>query len=135
MVSMLVVDDDPSIRELVREVLEEEGYAVVGEAEHGGTALDRMRASTEPLLVLLGLHMPKVDGLQVLEAVAADPALASRHRIILVTAAQQRATTGRVAALRDQLDVPLVLKPFEISELLDAVEAAAAAMAQRQLDG
>lgn len=42
---------------------------------------------------------------------------------------------GRVAALRDQLDVPLVLKPFDLSQLLDVVEAAAASMLQRQLDG
>ena len=94
--TVLVVDDDKGFLQMMREVLEEEGYTV-STAEHGGPALDRMRASQEPLLVLLGLVMPVLDGEGVLEEVAADPALASRHRVIMVTAAYHRATSGRVA--------------------------------------
>lgn len=127
MVSVLVVDDDPAIRKMLREVLELEGYTV-STAEHGGPALDHMRASPERLVVLLGLVMPFVDGEQVLEAVAADALLAARHRIIMVTMAVRRATEGRVAELRRRLDVPLVPKPFTVAQLLQSVEHAAASI-------
>jgi CheY-like chemotaxis protein len=95
MVPVLVVDDDDNIRSLLRGLLEDEGYTVFT-AEHGGPALDRLRTTVPALLVLLGLMMPHVDGAHVLEAVAADPALAP-HRVILVTAGPPR--HGRAASL------------------------------------
>jgi CheY-like chemotaxis protein len=116
---VLVVDDEPNHRSMVREVLELEGYTVFT-AEHGGPALDRLRATASPLLVLLGLMMPHVTGEQVLEAIAAEPALA-RHRVILVTGNVGWATSGRVAQLREQLHVPLVPKPFTVDELVTVV--------------
>jgi CheY-like chemotaxis protein len=128
---VLVVDDDRNIRTMFREVLELDGYTV-SEAKHGGPALDRMRASAEPLLVLLGLTMPVVDGEQVLEEVAADATLAARHRIIMITGAFERASQGRVAELRRQLDVPLLRQPVKVAELLPAVEAAAASLSKRR---
>ena len=133
--TVLIVDDCPNIRRLVRQVLELEGYTVAGEAEHGGPALDQMRASQEPLLVLLGLMMPVVDGEQVLEEVAADGSLAARHRIIVLTGSIGWATAGRVAEPRQQLDAPLVPKPFTVPQLLRAIEDVMTSMAQRQLDG
>lgn len=84
-----------------------------------------MRASSQPFVVLLGLMMPYVDGEEVLEAVAADPALASRHRVIMVTGSTDRASCGRVAELRRQLDVPLIPKPCKFDELLAAIAEAA----------
>jgi CheY-like chemotaxis protein len=128
MTSILVVDDDHTIRAMERELLELEGYTV-STAEHGGPALAQMRVSPVPLVVLLGLVMPFVDGEQVLEEVAADTTLAARHRIIMLTANVERATRGRVAELRQQLGVPLVPKPFKPSQLVQAVETAAAGMA------
>lgn len=124
---VLVVDDDVHIRRMLREALEMEGFTVQT-AEHGGPALDIMRASKQSLVVLLGLVMPYVDGQQVLEAVAGDGALAKRHAIVMVTASM--ANTGRVAELREQLDVPLVRKPFTFMQILDAVEYAAARLEQ-----
>ncbi len=88
-----------------------------------------MRASAEPLLVLLGLMMPVVTGEQVLEEVAADPSLAARHRIVMLTGSIAWATQGRVAELRRQLDVPLLAKPFTVPQLLNALEEAMASMA------
>ena len=127
-VAVLVVDDDPDVRDIEREMLEEGGYTTVFMAEHGGPALDRLRASPVPLLVLLGLNMPGVDGEAVLRAVAADPALAARHRFIMVTGAFLRATTGSVAELRQQLGVPLLRKPFTMDQLLNAVKEMEAGM-------
>lgn len=128
MVPVLVVDDSPGVLALARAMLERQGYAVVATVEHGGPALDQMRASAERLVVLLGLTMPVVDGEQVLEAVAADASLAARHRVVMMTADVERATRGRVAELRRQLGVSLVAKPFTSAQLMQAVEDAAASM-------
>jgi signal transduction histidine kinase/DNA-binding response OmpR family regulator len=59
---VLLVDDDATLRELARRILEKEGYAVV-EAENGRVALDRAR-ETEPGLVVLDLLMPEMDGFE-----------------------------------------------------------------------
>ena len=122
---VLVVDDDLYIRRMLSEALEMEGY-VVQTAEHGGPALEIMRTSPERLVVLLGLVMPYVNGQDVLEAVAADEAVAKRHAIIMVTGSAHAASVGDVAELREQLGVPLIPKPFHFRQIIDAVEQATA---------
>jgi len=62
---VLVVDDEPDIRGLVREILEDEGYAVV-EAENGATAREAL-AEQSPDLVLLDIWMPDQDGVSLLK--------------------------------------------------------------------
>ena len=118
--AVLVVDDNLALRTIMSAILREEGYRVLT-AEHGGPALDLMRASPEPLLVTLDLIMPDVDGIAVLETVAADETLAQRHAIILVTSAVEVANRGRVQTLRARLGIPLVPKPIAMQQLLDAV--------------
>lgn len=125
--TVLVVDDDPSTRRLLCAMFEDAGYSV-SDAEHGGPALAQMRASSQPLVVSLGLIMPYVDGEEVLEAVAANPVLATRHRIIMLTANTDLASTGRVAELRRQLGVPLIAKPWDYDQLLAAVAEAASSL-------
>jgi CheY-like chemotaxis protein len=61
---VLVVDDDPALRELIRRILEREGYRVA-EAENGRAALARIR-ETPPGLILLDLMMPEMDGFEFL---------------------------------------------------------------------
>lgn len=74
MPTILVVDDEVSIRRTLREILEYEDYDV-DEAEDGAEALDAMRATSYDL-VLLDVKMPDVDGMDVLEAAAEErPAL------------------------------------------------------------
>jgi CheY-like chemotaxis protein len=134
---VLVVDDNPRIRKLLCTVLTMEGYTVIQTVEHGGPALDILRASREGLVVLLGLLgllgllMPCVDGEDVLEAVASDEVLTAHHAFVMVTASARRASTGRVAELRERLGVPLIEKPFTIYQILDAVEEASARLTQR----
>jgi CheY-like chemotaxis protein len=123
--AVLVVDDEPTQRRLLHEILTLEGRLegrAIYMAEHGGPALERLRASTEGMVVLFGLLMPQVNGEAVLEAVAADPALARRHAFVMVTAATPLATEGRVAKLRRLLDIPLIAKPFTVSAILQAVD-------------
>jgi CheY-like chemotaxis protein len=59
---VLVVDDDAGLRELLRRMLEPEGYAVV-EAENGRVALERLR-DVSPSVILLDLMMPEMDGFE-----------------------------------------------------------------------
>jgi CheY-like chemotaxis protein len=70
-VRVLIVDDDEQIRLTLRLIMEEGDYATL-EAASGEATLAQLRASAEPLVVLLDVMMPRVDGLDVLRAVEAD---------------------------------------------------------------
>jgi PAS domain S-box-containing protein len=82
---ILVVDDDPGARELMRRTLEREGYEVV-EAENGRIALERLRERT-PGLILLDLVMPEMDGLEFVGEIRKHPAWRTVP-IVVVTAKQ-----------------------------------------------
>jgi CheY-like chemotaxis protein len=82
---VLIVDDDEPTRFTMRTVLEFGGYEVF-EAENGRPALDRLRTHPQGLVVVLDKNMPGMDGQAVLEAVAAEPTLATHHAFILVSA-------------------------------------------------
>jgi DNA-binding NarL/FixJ family response regulator len=62
--TVLIVDDHPSFRASARELLEAEGYVIVGEAENGAAALAAV-AELKPDLVLLDVQLPDMDGFQV----------------------------------------------------------------------
>src|SRR5215831_6967202 len=82
---VLVVDDEPDIRKVLRALLEEEGY-LVAEAVDGAAGIALLQASLHPLVVLVDYKMPRMNGAEMLEAVMADPQLAERHAFIFVTA-------------------------------------------------
>jgi CheY-like chemotaxis protein len=128
-VQALVVDDDQDTRDVLRLMLEDAGYAVV-EAVDGAEALDVLRASPFPMVVVLDLDLLRLDGIQVLNAVADDAQLADRHAFILVTAVQQRRYRA-AADICARLSVPLVLKPFELDTLLADVAAASGSLPSR----
>ncbi len=72
---ILVVDDDPDVRDAIVGVLEHEGYAVDA-ASNGLTALARLRAPAPPSLVLLDLMMPVMDGFEFRVQQLQDPRIA-----------------------------------------------------------
>jgi signal transduction histidine kinase/NO-binding membrane sensor protein with MHYT domain/CheY-like chemotaxis protein len=80
---VLLVEDDPSLRELMRRVLEKEGWVVV-EAENGRVGLERV-AGNRPELIVLDLMMPEMDGFMFIEALRRDPGWTAIP-IIVVTA-------------------------------------------------
>ena len=121
--TVLVVDDDTDIRVALRALLEDEGYAVL-EADDGAAALDILRASPDPLIVVTNHHMPHLDGPGLIEAVQRDPHLAALHALIFLTANPGRITFALREDLR-QLHAPIVPKPFSVTALLDAVARAA----------
>ena len=119
MAHVLVVEDDPNLRAVLRSMLEDHGHAV-SEAGDGLRALQQLRASDWPLVVLLDLNMPVLDGAAVLGAVAGDHSLARRHRYILVTGSA-RTLPQALGTLLACLEVPLVQKPFDMEALLEMV--------------
>ena len=108
--TVMVVEDDALIRELVMQVLAGEGFTAIG-ASNGEEALRQLRQ--EPLatsLILLDLSMPVMNGWQFRATQLADPALAEIPVIVM--------------SASDEGDVPAearVGKPFEIDALLEAV--------------
>lgn len=124
MADVLVVDDDISIRETLRMVLEDEGHAVE-EAEDGLGALDALYAAGSPHVVLLDLMMPRLDGAGVLGVVATDRGLATRHAYALITATSQTQSLAFVRLLAE-LQVPVLRKPFDIDLILETVVALSA---------
>src|SRR5438876_12352325 len=83
--TVLLVEDDPDIRDIVQDVLEAEGYDVVP-ASHGRQALEFLvgtRESERPHLVILDMMMPLVDGRHVLEAIRSDDALSSVPVVVM----------------------------------------------------
>jgi CheY-like chemotaxis protein len=123
-VHVLIVDDDPAIRALLRAALRDDDWDV-HEAPDGVLALERLRASTMPLIVLLDWHMPRLGGRGVLRVVAADRRLAATHRFVLLTAAAVP-EDAESTALLDDLGVPVLRKPFDLDALIEAVAWAAA---------
>jgi two-component system, OmpR family, phosphate regulon response regulator PhoB len=117
MTTILVVDDEPSIVDLVRFTLEDAEVQVV-EASDGAEALVLARR-IKPDLVILDVQMPRLDGLEVCRQLRREPDFA-RAPIILLTAAGQEADRARgLSAGADEY----LTKPFSPLALLALVEA------------
>jgi two-component system chemotaxis response regulator CheY len=119
----LVVDDDAAIRQLLQCVLEDAGYAV-STARDGKEALTNLRAHPHRYVVLLDLHMPVMDGLAVLQIVEDDSRLANRNAFIIVTAEHGGVPPASRPQLK-RLGIPVLAKPFRITQVLAEVAAAA----------
>ena len=119
-IHILVVDDDRSIRETLRVVLQDEGYSVL-EAEDGKVALKILQESSQPIVVLLDLRMPVLNGTGVLSYVAAHQRLAAMHAFLLITA-NRDSIDETTAQLLQQLQVPIIPKPFDLDALIEIVE-------------
>ena len=113
-VSVLIVEDDHHIAELLQMYLEKEGYAVTVAAD-GGQGLEKFR-SVKPDLVLLDVMMPVMDGWAVCKAIRSE----SKTPIIMLTAKSE--TDDKVTGLRAGAD-DYITKPFEMKEVLARIEA------------
>ena len=113
-VSVLVVEDDRNIAELLQMYLEKEGYAVTV-AYDGGEGLTKFR-SIHPDLVLLDVMMPVMDGWGVCKVIRSE----SHTPVIMLTAKGE--TDDKVAGLRSGAD-DYITKPFEMKEVLARIEA------------
>ena len=113
-ISVLVVEDDRNIAELLQMYLEKEGYAVTVAAD-GGQGLAKFRA-IRPDLVLLDVMMPVMDGWGVCRAIRAE----SQTPVIMLTAKGE--TDDKVNGLKAGAD-DYITKPFEMKEVLARIEA------------
>jgi DNA-binding response OmpR family regulator len=115
---ILVVDDEPIVREVLARYLEREGY-VVEVAEDGEQAIERYKA-TAPDLVLLDLMLPRIDGLEVFRRMRDNGREAPRAAVIMVTAKGEEA--DRIVGLELGAD-DYVTKPFSPREIVARVRA------------
>ena len=113
-ISVLIVEDDKHIQELLQMYLEKEGYAVTC-ADDGGQGLAKFRA-IHPDLVLLDVMMPVMDGWAVCKNIRAE----SQAPVIMLTAKGE--TDDKVAGLKSGAD-DYITKPFEMREVLARIEA------------
>ena len=114
MLKILLVDDDPNIRQLVNLYLEKEGFEVEM-ADRGDTALQRFKASP-PNLILLDIMLPGMDGWQVCREIRKI----SNVPIIMLTAKDE--TFDKVLGLELGAD-DYVAKPFDMKELVARIKA------------
>ena len=112
---LLVVDDEPALRETLERALAAEGYAV--ETAPDGVAALRAVARSEPDAIVLDVLMPGADGFEVTRRLRADG-----HRVPILLLTARDAVGDRVEGLDAGADDYLV-KPFALDELLARVRA------------
>ena len=117
-ISVLIVEDDANIAELLRLYLEKEGYRV-SRAADGGEGLSMFR-SQRPDLVLLDLMLPVMDGNEVCAAIRRESGPEKGCPIIMLTAKSE--LSDKVNGLRQGAD-DYITKPFEMKEVLARIEA------------
>jgi CheY-like chemotaxis protein len=112
---LLVVDDDPGIRESLADLLNDEGYVVMT-AVNGQDALTRLRASDNlPCVILLDLMMPIMSGAEFYDEMRNDPALAEIPVVIISADGNAR---RKVQAMGGEF----IPKPVRIETVISAVE-------------
>ena len=111
-----IAEDEAIIRLDLRETLEEEGYEVIGEAGRGDVALDLIR-ELKPDLAILDVKMPGMDGLEVARMIGDEKICG----VLVLTAFSQREI---IEQARDAGALAYLVKPFQKSDLIPAIEVA-----------
>jgi CheY-like chemotaxis protein len=117
MPSVLIVDDDPSIRKLVATTLEDVAGFELVEAADGDEALELAREDA-PAIVLLDIDMPGIDGFEACRRLRAQPQTADATVVMLTAAADEEAERAAEEAGADLF----ITKPFSPLELLRLVD-------------
>jgi response regulator NasT len=115
---VVIAEDEALIRLDLREMLEEEGFQVVGEAADGETAV-ALVTEHRPDLAVLDVKMPRLDGISAAERIAAGRLAA----VVMLTAFSQRELVERASAAGA---MAYLVKPFTKADLVPAVEMAMA---------
>jgi response regulator NasT len=113
---VVIAEDEAIIRLDLKELLEEEGYDVVAETGRGDEAVELVRAN-KPDLAILDIKMPGMDGLTAARHIAGERQCA----VLILTAFSQR---DLVEQARDAGALAYIVKPFQKSDLIPAIEVA-----------
>lgn len=113
----LVVDDFSTMRRIVRNLLKELGYTNADEAEDGAVALQKLKGGGFDFVVT-DWNMPNMDGLQLLQAVRADPAL--KHLPVLMVTAE--AKKENIIAAAQAGASGYIVKPFTAATLQEKLD-------------
>jgi two-component system, response regulator PdtaR len=114
---VVIAEDEALIRLDLKEMLEEEGYEVAGEAADGEKAVE-LASALKPDLVILDVKMPVLDGISAAERIAAQQIAP----VVILTAFSQRELVERA---RDAGAMAYLVKPFTKADLVPAIEIAA----------
>lgn len=117
-VRVVIAEDEAIVRLDLREILEEEGYEVVGETGRGDEAV-KLVGELSPDLAILDIKMPGQDGLAAAREITAE----HRAAVLILTAFSQR---NLIEEARDAGVLAYLIKPFQRSELVPAIEVALA---------
>jgi response regulator NasT len=115
-VRVVIAEDEAIIRLDLKEILEEEGYQVVGETGRGDHAIELVR-ELRPDLAILDIKMPGVDGLEAAQEIAGNRLAA----VLILTAFSQHELVERA---REAGALAYLVKPFQKSDLVPAIEMA-----------
>jgi len=113
---VVIAEDEAIIRLDLKETLQEEGYEVVGETGRGDEAVQLVR-DLAPDLAILDIKMPGLDGLAAAREISGD----RKSAVLILTAFSQR---DLIEQARDAGALAYLVKPFQRSELIPAVEVA-----------
>jgi AmiR/NasT family two-component response regulator len=113
---VLIAEDEALIRLDLKEMLEEEGYDVCGEAGDGESAI-RMARDLRPELVILDVQMPLLDGISAAQTIAGERIAP----VVILTAFSQRDLVERA---REAGAMAYLVKPFQKKDLLPTIEMA-----------
>jgi two-component system chemotaxis response regulator CheY len=114
---VLVTDDAPIIRLMIKDIIQYHGYEVVGEANNGAEAVELYK-TLKPDLVTMDIIMPEKDGIQALEEILKyDP----EAKVVMVTAIDQRESLMKAIRLGA---TDYIVKPFENERVISAVKKA-----------
>ena len=114
--SVVIAEDEAIIRLDLREMLEEEGYVVVGETGRGDEAVQLVEEHS-PDLCIFDIKMPGMDGL----AAAREVSVGRKAAVVILTAFSQR---HLIEEARDAGVLSYLVKPFQREELVSAIEVA-----------
>ncbi|HET9090870.1 MAG TPA: response regulator [Acidimicrobiales bacterium] len=122
--TVVIAEDEAIVRLDLREILEENGFEVVGETGRGDEAV-ALAKQHEPDLVILDIKMPGLDGLTAAREINAS----RRSAVLILTAFSQR---NLIEEARDAGALAYLVKPFQQEELMPAIEVALGRFAEMQ---
>lgn len=125
MITVLVVDDQPLVRQAVHDILTDGGVRVIGEASNGREAV-RAAAETAPDVVLMDIRMPELDGIAATEQICAGPSGGTTRVLILTTfeedeyivAALRAGASGFIGKGAEPEDIVRAVRTIHLGESL-----------------